>query len=172
MKISWVMYTMLDQEIVINTGPLIALAIGCDSWEVLRHCGARIVIPVAVLRELHAGRPGSPGRDWPTPPGAILHPMIAIPPYLSAILDAGEAAVLATALVRSANLVAIDELAGRRCARIHGLAVTGSLGLVLRAIRSGMDLDLESVLDRMHQGGIHLSPTVITEARRKAQQKP
>jgi predicted nucleic acid-binding protein len=48
-------------------------------------------------------------------------------------LDDGEAAVIALALERGADLVLIDESDGRRIADLYGLPKTGVLGLLLRA---------------------------------------
>lgn len=53
-------------------------------------------------------------------------------------LDAGEAAALALGVSLHADLVLLDELRGRMIARRLGLTVTGTLGLVVRAKRSGM----------------------------------
>jgi predicted nucleic acid-binding protein len=49
-----------------------------------------------------------------------------LPPYLLTTLDRGEAAVIALALAEKIPTACIDETVGRRVARLHGLAVTGS----------------------------------------------
>lgn len=70
-------------EIVVNTGPLIALALGCQTWDVLSDCGAQISVPLTVLDELQAGAVGSPGRDLRLPKDIIVRPRIPIPVQLS-----------------------------------------------------------------------------------------
>lgn len=55
----------------------------------------------------------------------------------------------------------IDEPAGRRVARLHGLRLTGSLGVLLRAKREGHLPALRPVLMQMTMQGIHLHPHLI-----------
>ena len=57
--------------------------------------------------------------------------------------------------------VAIDEPAGRRMARLHGLALTGSVGILLRAKREGQVQSVRAALVRMKAQGIWLSDRVI-----------
>ncbi len=52
-------------------------------------------------------------------------------------LGAGEAAVLTWAIARRGTIAIVDDLAGRKCARAHGIPLTGTLGLVLSARKSG-----------------------------------
>jgi len=53
-------------------------------------------------------------------------------------VDAGEAAALALGVSLHADLVLMDEVHGRAIAHRLGLTVTGTLGLVVRAKRSGL----------------------------------
>ena len=124
---------MKPVELVINTGPLIALALACGDWAVLHHAAHRIIVPQPVLTELRAGPRGSRGQDLKSPSCVQVCEISNIPQHLQALLDPGEAAVIAVALERSIPWVAIDELAGRRLARVHGLQVTGSLGILVAA---------------------------------------
>jgi predicted nucleic acid-binding protein len=66
-----------------------------------------------------------------------------IPPDLvKAPLDRGERDSLALALRLGSRLILIDETVGREVARDHGLAVRGSLGVLIQAYRQGeMDAD-------------------------------
>jgi predicted nucleic acid-binding protein len=48
-------------------------------------------------------------------------------------LDSGEAAMIQLALNENIQTVCLDEIVGRRMARLHGLTVTGSIGVLLRA---------------------------------------
>jgi len=58
-------------------------------------------------------------------------------------------------------LACIDETAGRRVARLCGLDVTGSVGILLKARRLGFDVSIAPALQRMQARGIWLSDTVV-----------
>ena len=83
---------------------------------------------------------------------------------LANLLDPGEAAVIQLAQNQSIQTVCIDEAAGRRIARLSGLQVTGSVGILLRALREGYTFSMQNVIQRMQQQGIWLSARVVTFA--------
>ncbi|WP_243714094.1 hypothetical protein [Nostoc sp. 106C] len=60
-------------------------------------------------------------------------------------LDLGEASVIQLALNKNIPTVCIDEAVGRGIARLSGLLVTGSIGILLRAKREGYPLYLNAV---------------------------
>lgn len=80
-----------------------------------------------------------------------------IAPWLAAVLDAGEASVIALANEAKVPLVGIDELAGRRVARLNGLQVTGSLGILIKLKAAGHIAEIAPCLARMRTQGIWLS---------------
>ena len=80
------------------------------------------------------------------------------------ILDIGEAAVIHTALTEGIITVAIDELKGRRVARLHGLQVTGSLGMLVMLYQQGVVPSIEQAIQRIQDKGIFLSERIIQEA--------
>jgi predicted nucleic acid-binding protein len=157
------------REVVINTGPLLAL-VAAGRLEVLRVLFRRVIVPWEVGREIAAGgrtqfaRAEVAGATWleqrstPTP----------FPPLLQSTLDPGEAAVIAVALTDNIPTVCIDEMLGRRLARLHHLAVTGSLGILIQARQQGHAIDLRTAIAQMRRQGIWLSPAVEAEARRLA----
>jgi predicted nucleic acid-binding protein len=150
------------EKLVINTGPLIALVGALDSLRILDSLYERVIAPFEVCREIRAG--GSHGfamkefeeaswlekRDAP----------VFIPPILANSLDLGEAAVIQLALNLQIQTVCIDEPRGRRFARLSGLSVTGSIGILLRAKREGFPLDVRQAVLRMEGKGIWLSERV------------
>ena len=79
-------------------------------------------------------------------------------------LDKGEAAVIQLALYENFQTVCIDEAAGRRIARLNGLLVTGSVGVLLRAWHEGHSFSMREALDRMRARGIWLSDRVVAFA--------
>ena len=72
-----------------------------------------VIIPAAVMKELRAGPRGSPGQAVMVPPCIHLGDMIETPHHLLVALDAGEAAVIATALQHGIHWVVIDEVVMR-----------------------------------------------------------
>jgi hypothetical protein len=64
-------------------------------------------------------------------------------------LDVGEAEAITLAEEIKADIVLIDEMAGRETARISGFTVLGTLGLLLRAKRSGLLPSVAPLLDRL-----------------------
>ena len=76
---------------------------------------------------------------------------------LKQLLDLGESSVIQTAVNQKINTVAIDERVGRRIARLHGLKVIGTLGILLKAFHSGHIDSLGQSIENMKQHGIWIS---------------
>jgi predicted nucleic acid-binding protein len=92
-------------------------------------------------------------------------PAAAVPATLAAWdLGPGETAVIATALATMGSAVLLDDLAGRRAARAHGLPVFGTLGLVLRAERCDLIPDARAVILALRDHGMWLSDAAIEAA--------
>jgi predicted nucleic acid-binding protein len=149
--------------VVINTTPIIALTAATGSLDVLRTLYTRVMVPHEVAEEIRAGGRDAFGLDifeqtsWleikPNP--------LILQPYLRNSLDRGEASVIQTALQENVNLVCIDEMVGRRIARLSGLNLTGSIGILLKARSLGYPLSIPEALARMRSRGIWLSQSVI-----------
>lgn len=156
---------MPDQTraVVTNTTPLIALTAATGSLEVLRKLYTRVVVPYEVAEEIRAGGKDAFGLDvfeqasWLE----INHSPVVLPPYLQNSLDRGEASVIQTALQQGIELDCIDEVAGRRIARLSKLGITGSIGILLKAMSMGYQLSIPEALNRMRDRGIWLSEGVI-----------
>jgi predicted nucleic acid-binding protein len=158
-------------DIVINTGPIIALVAATESLEWLPSLYSKILIPSAVRQELEAGGLGNPEtlalggiRDLI----CIQREVVDVPAALLRELDRGEASVIYAAELNGINTVAIDEKAGRRLARIHGLRVTGSLGILLKAKRLGIIESFSDCIIRMSEHGIWISEDLIQSSLQQA----
>src|SRR5689334_21439896 len=152
-----------SEPIVINTSPLIALA-ACSQIDLLRALHARVIVPQAVLEEFEQGRPdASPGRIAANLPAwiEVLPLRDSVSRLLLAHLDEGEAAVIALALELGVERVIIDERRGRMVAQTMGLAVTGTVGILLRAKNLGMLQAIRPCFDAMQAYGIWLSDRLI-----------
>jgi len=79
-------------------------------------------------------------------------------------LDLGEASVIQTALEKNVTTVAIDEKAGRRVARLNGLNVTGSLGILVKARKLGLLTNLGHCISKMRIKGIWVSDALVRKS--------
>ena len=153
-------------ELIINTGPLIALCAAVEDLQVLKSCYACIHVPRMVADEIIAGSQGAYDleRIRSTELFEIAEDRIFLDPYLTSALDPGEAAVIASALSLGVSTVSIDEKIGRRVARLHGLSVTGSTGMLLKCANSGGISDLDGCFSAMRKKGIWISESITRNA--------
>ncbi|TVR33317.1 MAG: DUF3368 domain-containing protein [Spirochaetaceae bacterium] len=153
-------------SLVINTGPIIALAAGVSHPEVVLRHFHRVLVPREVVREIRAGSTAAVGQNILDlgSPIEISHSDVNVRKDLVLALDRGEASVIQTALEKQIALVCIDEAIGRRVARLNGLSVTGSLGLIIHAIHRGEAIDIASTINTMRANGIWLSEQLERQA--------
>ena len=160
------------KEVVINTTPILALIAAAGSLDMLPLLYHRVWVPWEVCREIQAG--GVDGFAIPEFDRASwLHKQaqpVTLSPLLRNSLDQGEAAVIQLALQHDIPLVTIDETVGRRFARLSGLTVTGSIGILLRAKTLGYPLSMAEAIWRMRQRGIWLSDNVVEFALHEARE--
>lgn len=153
------------QEIVINTGPILAIVAALGDLRVLQIYQG-VWVPFEVCEEISAGGAAQfavaefEAAHWLKKRG---QPM-SIAPVLLNTLDRGEAAVIQLALDENIETVCIDEAAGRRMARLNDLSVTGSVGILLRARCEGYPFSMQEAIDRMKAHGVWLSDRVIAFA--------
>lgn len=158
---------MRERAVVVNTTPLIALVAGTGTLDSLRTLYDRVIVPLEVISELEAGGPlGLGATEFAKAASWIERRTSAVPisEYLRHTLDPGEAAVIQTAVNEHIPRVCIDEIVGRRIARLSGLTVTGSLGILIKAKRTGHLVNLPDAIARMRQHGIWLSAELIRAA--------
>lgn len=91
-----------------------------------------------------------------------------INPYLINSLDRGEASVIQAALDLGIDTVCIDEAVGRRIARLNGLNLTGSLGILIRAKRELGNISITEAIGSMRRNGIWISDRLASLAVREA----
>jgi predicted nucleic acid-binding protein len=157
-------------QIIINTSPLIALVAAMGDLKILESLYTDVLVPFEVCQEILIG--GTTGfaitefesASWLQKQSSPL----TIPPLLFNSLDLGEASVIQLALNKNISTVCIDEAVGRRIARLSGLSVTGSIGILLRAKREGYPLSIKTAIQKMLNHNIRLSQTVIDFAIKEA----
>ena len=121
----------------------------------------RVAVPEAVWHEV---------TDDPTQRGAEairqatwidVYPVTTVPGELLALLDRGEAEVIALAEACAAQEVLLDERAARAIAIARGLPIIGTADLLVRAKQQGMIPAVEPVLTRMQAQSVRYSQTFV-----------
>jgi predicted nucleic acid-binding protein len=159
--------------VVADTTPLLYLA-RLELLGLLPALFHRVVVPGAVWRELVEVRPGALGVaallavDWIEVDASADGSALA--QELSAELDGGEAAAIALALARRADLLLIDERDGRRAALAHGLRVRGTVGILLAARERHLLPKLRPALDALLATGFRLERSLYEDALRAAEE--
>ena len=151
------------RSLVINTNPLVALAAGLVDFQVLAEV-ATLVVPGEVLAELAAGadRDKAAALVRASEFCQVRPPYSSLPPVVQGILGPVEAAVIHTALTEGLGTVVIDERKVRRWAALHGLRVTGSLGILLALRRRKLIPSVRAATERLIAKGIHLAPALVS----------
>ncbi len=144
------------KEIVINTGPLLALISALGDLSFLESLYKRVLVPFEVCQEIECGGASGFGVDEFRKAEFIEKKShaLTIAPFLHNALDLGEAAVIQLALDEQIDTVCIDESIGRRIARLNGLELTGSIGVLIRAKKNGLDFSMRNAIDQMKSRGI------------------
>ncbi|HYH85251.1 MAG TPA: DUF3368 domain-containing protein [Pyrinomonadaceae bacterium] len=94
-------------------------------------------------------------------------PEVALVSALKLLLDDGEAEAVALANVRGDRII-LDDRQARSVAAKLGLRVIGTVGVLLRAKRSGIISAIKPMLDDLELNGFHLSSELKKEALRLA----
>jgi predicted nucleic acid-binding protein len=124
-----------------------------------------VVIPTAVLTELRSRGAPAPVREWVSHPPSWLRVERVAPALLAETtldLDPGEREAIALARELQAELVVIDDRAGRREARRWHLTVTGTLGVLRTAASRGL-VQFREVLDRLQQTNFYISAELLQQ---------
>lgn len=149
----------MPERIVINTGPLLALARG-EALDIAPGLGFEFICPAAVHAELAAGeRVGF----QPVRPGwlRIVELDRPLDRVARATLGEAEAAVIQLAIEQGITRVCIDETKARQAALAAGLNVTGALGLLLLAKKRGLLPRRRPIGQRMVAAGTWYEPKPI-----------
>lgn len=143
--------------VVADTSPLNYL-IRLGRPDVLREIYGRVVVPRAVLIEMQHPEAPPEVSAWASAPPAWLEMMQVqqLDATLAAELGAGEREAISLALEVHADVLLIDERAGRREAEVRHIAVAGTLAVLLQASLRGY-FDLPDAMKRLRQYGFRIS---------------
>jgi predicted nucleic acid-binding protein len=138
--------------VVSDTSPVVNLA-RIGRLELLHLLYKQVLIPPAVFDQLTASKRGLPPIDLASEPWLIVASATDQQRVqeLRENLDPGEAEAIVLAIEYRADLLLVDERRARRTATAAGLSVTGLLGVVATAKRSGL-IDMgKPVVDELIQ---------------------
>jgi predicted nucleic acid-binding protein len=153
---------------IVNASPVISLA-KIGYLHLLEELAPDLLMPDAVAAEIRAGASSDPARKaleagW----GRFASPKKMPTAVAEWSLGAGESAVLALGLEHEGCSTVLDDGAARNCARTLGIPVLGTLGIVLRAKRSGLIPSAVAVLEALLNSGFRLNNSTIRAALQKA----
>jgi len=160
---------------VINTSPAIHLqAVLPGGLGLLTRLVGDVIMPHEVMQELAAGiaRDDTLRHAQSTPGLIIRQTTVLLAAWLKTEMYLGEPAVIQTAVDEGVGTVILDDLKARRIARRLGLAVTGTLGVLLLAKASGHLPSVSDAIQKLQQRGMWLDEKVIAAALQTAGESP
>lgn len=143
-------------RVVCDTSPLILLA-KIGRLELLFLLYNQVVIPVSVLDEVRVrSTEETTAIEAQVEKRAleIERESVEVLESVPADLGAGERAAIAVAIETEADLVVLDDRAGRRVARERGLSVTGTVGILIEARARNMLSSVRGELDHLVEAGM------------------
>jgi len=120
-----------------------------------------VLVPHAVLMEMQHPEAPAEVRAWASAAPAWLEAMQVrqLDASLAAELGVGEREAISLALEVHADVLLIDERAGRREAEVRHLEVAGTLAVLLQASLRGY-FDLAEAMAQLRQYGFRASPSI------------
>jgi predicted nucleic acid-binding protein len=150
--------------VVADSGPLHYLIL-LNHAQLLHDFYCRVIVPDAVAEELTAAAAPRVVREWMTGPPSWIDLRLVPSEVIATItddLDMGERAAIALAQAIPADLLLIDEAAGRAEARRRRLRVTGTLGVLRAGAERGV-VDVPEVLRRLRNTSFYLDEALVKE---------
>ena len=150
-------------QIVINTGPILALIAATENLSILNLLYKKVYVTYEVVNEILEGGVSNFGINE-FKEASFLYKQtkpLNISPILKNTLDIGEASVIQFALNNKIQTVCIDEKPGRRIAKLYDLSLTGSIGILIKAKNKGGIKSIQDAINKMKSKGVYLSENVI-----------
>jgi len=151
--------------VVADTSPINYLVL-IAQIDLLPRLYMRIMIPPAVMRELNHPQAPEPVRHWAANAPAWLEIVRPRKSLVLAQLDLGESEAIALAAETQADVLLIDEQAGREEAVRRGLKVAGTLSVLDEADQAGL-LIFDNAVEQLQKTSFRLSRAVLSEIRKK-----
>lgn len=153
---------MTDKGIVVNTTPWIALSI-CGQIPLLEKLYTDVCIPLHVKEEIMAGGRNSFGvYELETCEWVRIEKVHDIEKIkLLYELEQGEAEVIILAREKGIQHVLIDEKVARLQAKVLGLNVIGTLGVLLMAKKKGLLDSIKPAIAKILENGIWIKDEIV-----------
>ena len=148
--------------VIADTSPISYLIL-IDEVDVLPLLYGEIFVPQAVFQELTALDAPEKVREWfkARPDWFEIRELTTVVPAdLSNLLDKGESEAIQLATELNADLILLDELAGRRVATKNGLRVIGLIGVLAAASSRGL-IEADVVASKLEQTNFFISADLI-----------
>lgn len=151
------------RKVIVNSTPLIVLC-NANLLFILKELYGNITIPQAVFDEVTA-KPDSAclqikeNLDW-----IFVEKIkdVADRKMYKAKLHAGEVDVMILAQESpQADLVIIDDNAAKKTAKYLGLTVTGTLGVLLKAKKSGIIFSVKDAINKLQANGFYIDSKIV-----------
>ncbi|MFO7992018.1 MAG: DUF3368 domain-containing protein [Thermoplasmata archaeon] len=149
--------------VVCDSGPLIHLS-RIENLYLLREFFEEVYLPEEVYDELTSGEQNLPGSSEIKTSNWIKVKVVeknTAKEILMEYLDPGESEAILLAKEMDADLLLIDDLAGRRTARTHGIDVMGTLGILDRAANVGEVKDLKAIIETLREKGFWIDDELV-----------
>jgi predicted nucleic acid-binding protein len=153
--------------VVADTSALVALA-ACDALSVLDRLFEEVRAPAAVFEECTVvGKPEAV-RLRAYLQGKVVE--VEIRELVIAAGRLGEGELEAMALYRRlhADFLLVDDHRARKVARLNGMEVIGSLGMLLRAKEAGLIAEIRPLIACIQAAGVHYGDQLVAKALRLA----
>lgn len=149
--------------IIADSSPLITLAI-IDKLEILELLFKEVIISKGVYEEIiKKNKPKSEKlRQYFMNNVKEVNNKIAVN-ILKQDIDLGEAESIILALELQVEDILIDDLKGRKYAKIEGLKIIGSMGLLLEAKRRGFIKEIKPLIEILIKNDIRLGDSLIKQ---------
>lgn len=149
------------RKVIVNSTPLIILG-NAECLQILKSVYGEISIPRAVYNEVTAKEDSACSQikqnlDWihiediKNELGKRMY---------QAKLHAGEVEVMILAQEKNADLVIIDDNTAKKTAKFLGLAVTGTLGVLIKAKKLGIVDSVKSIIDKIRENGFFVTDEI------------
>ena len=148
--------------VVADSGPLHYLIL-LEQIELLHRFYGQVLVPEPVASELSAAGAPAVVREWITTPPSWVDVRPVPSDAVSMVtddLDLGERAAIALAETMHADLLLIDEAAGRAEAKRRHLRVTGTLGVLRSAAEQGL-VNVPDLVERLKGTSFYLDETLL-----------
>ena len=151
--------------VVADTSPINYLVL-IGQIDLLARLYARILIPPAVLAELKHPVAPKAVRDWASDTPEWVEVLSPKNSLNLAQLDPGESEAIALATEMHAEVLLIDERAGRREAVRRGLRVAGTLSVLDEADQAGL-VSFDQAVAQLRKTSFRVSQAVLSEVAQK-----